>query len=605
MPSIFNVSDEEAKRIRLLHESESENKKIDSTLITEQAQCGGQGQTPGKAVHWTNNCPGSPNLLNPFPCAMVDGQTPHSGMIGWQINVGGGHMGFCATISSISNFGGNLTSTTPTPLERSNSCTDCTTPYGTGNQTSVNCNNGNCVTVQGTGGQFATLADCQQQCSPPTNYDCIQGSCQQTPNGQYATLADCQTDCTPLPSITYNCGIQGTCVPVQGAGGQYLTLADCTEDCEYEGKWTCKKSGGDQPMAKKLDTKRSPKNLKELTEQLLQVNSGMASQIATPISGYHCVKDPNGIHNTKQACEAQCPPEERKINCINCEEGVMTQVSGPNDRGCPPGFSPVTSLSTGPCVECQQGTCVNVGWGYGQGLFNSMAECQQSPTCNPPQPYECVNGTCQQDNNGQYPDLVTCQQNCNIPNGWECDQNSGCSQVPGGQYQSQAACETACCNDIIANWGWANNNPNATANQACQRLYNQFGSSTPGPQPIFSDNCMYNYLMNIVNTGGGCGNTNFMALLEGFAGTPGSTGNNGCYGNPNSGCDTSTGAPYNPPYTNCPHQNSICGKKAFFCSNVNSYQSWWKCAWATDFAAGLVTGPGGPPYSNATYPCNC
>ena len=51
MGNIFNVSDEEAKRIRLLHESESQNKKIDSSLITEQAQCGGQGQTPGKAVH--------------------------------------------------------------------------------------------------------------------------------------------------------------------------------------------------------------------------------------------------------------------------------------------------------------------------------------------------------------------------------------------------------------------------------------------------------------------------------------------------------------------------------------------------------------------------
>ena len=91
--NIFKVSDEEAKRIRVLHESESENKKIDSSLITEQAQCGGQGQTPGKAVHW-QGCPGTPNLLNPFPCAMVDNQTPHSGMIGWKINVGGGHMGF-------------------------------------------------------------------------------------------------------------------------------------------------------------------------------------------------------------------------------------------------------------------------------------------------------------------------------------------------------------------------------------------------------------------------------------------------------------------------------------------------------------------------------
>ena len=569
MSSIFNVSDEEAKRIRLLHENESENKKIDSTLITEQAQCGGQGQTPGKAVHWTNNCPGSPNLLNPFPCAMVDGQTPHSGMIGYQINVGGGHMGFCATISAISDFAGNLTSTTPTPLQRSNSCTDCTTPYGTGNRTSVNCNNGNCVTIQGTGGQFATMADCQQQCSPPTPYACIQGSCQQQPGGQYATLQDCEDNCDPLPNITFNCNNNGSCVPVQGAGGQYMTLQACNADCSYEGNWACRKVSDNPVDAVALGKTR------DIMEQ------------AYPTSGHHCVKDPNGPYTSQAQCEANCPEDDIKINCVNCEEGVMTQVSGPNDRGCPPGFAPVTSLTQGPCVECQQGNCVNVGWGYGQGFFNSMAECQQSPACNQPVEYECVNNVCTAQAGGQFATLQDCQNSgCGGQLGWECDQANGCSQTSTGQYQSQAACETACCSDIIANYGWAINHPNATANQACQRLYNEFGSSTPGPQPIFSDNCKYEYLMNIVNSQGGCGNVNFQNLLNNFMGTSQQPGNNGCYGNPNSGCDTSTGAPYNPPYQNCPHQNSVCGKKAQFCNNVNSYQAWWKCAWATSFSQG-------------------
>ena len=602
MQSIFNVSDEEAKRIRLLHESESQNKKIDSTLITEQAQCGGQGQTPGKAVGWTNNCPGSPNLLNPFPCAMVDGQTPHSGMIGYQINIGGGHMNFCATISSVGPFQGNLTSTTPTPLERSNSCTDCTSPYGTGNQTSVNCNNGNCVTIPGTTGQFATMSDCQRDCEQAnTRHSCVNGQCQPDPNGQYLTAADCIPNCPDLPSLTYDCGIQGTCVPVQGAGGQYLTMADCQEECQYDGKWTCKKHTVN-PQAKIAQS--GDEQMADLREQAL------------PTSGYHCVKDPNGQYNTKQECEDDCPRRrgDRGKNCINCKEGIMTTTQMSGTKECPPGFVAVSNLTQGPCVECQNGVnCTAVGWGYGPNHFNSMAECQASPTCGQANNYSCVGSQCIPDPNGPFtgPNAqADCNANCPPqPNLWECDPSGptsvGCTQTPTGTHQSKAGCESACCQDVIANYGWATNHPNATANQACQRLFNEFGSSTPGPQAVFSDNCKYNYLMNIVNTGGGCGNQSFMGLLEGFAGTPNSQGNNGCYGNPASGCDTSPGAPFNPPYQNCPHQNSICGKKAQFCGVINNYQAWWKCAWATDFANGTVQGPGGPPYSNPTYPCTC
>tara|TARA_R110000744_G_scaffold119065_2_gene222184 strand:- start:107 stop:1933 length:1827 start_codon:yes stop_codon:yes gene_type:complete len=608
MKNIYQVSNEEAKRIRLLHETESKNKKIDSTLLKEEGaggMCGGNHPCTGpsgKSVSW-QGCPNSPNLLNPFPCAMIDGQTPNSSHIGKYVGLP--NLGFCGKVTAINNhtLPTGSVSCPPTGLVLGTDCDNCYTTTGGG--TSFNCNNGNCIGVNGTSGQYSSMSDCQDDCADPIKYSCNNGNCVQDPNGQYTTLSNCEDNCDPLPSLTYNCSPNGSCVPVQGAGGQFLTLSDCAEECKYEGNWRCKKLTQDQPimMGKELD--KAPGTKGGIREQIGQASLS-AAQLASPTSGHYCVKDPNGPYQTKQACESNCPErrDDKLKNCINCEEGQMTQTQGSD---CPPGFSQLTNLSQAPCTECQQGNCINVGWSFGPGFYNSMTECQASPLCSVPTEYECVNNACAQQPGGQYTTLADCQNSpCPaVPVGWECDNSNGCSQTPTGTYQSQAACETACCDDIIANWGWNINNPNATGNQACQRLYNQFGSATPGPQPVFSDNCMYNFLMNIVNTQGGCGNTNFMNLLESFAGTPGTSGNNGCYGNPASGCAGSTGAPFTGAFSNCPHQNSVCGKKDFFCSNINSYQSWWKCAWSTDFAAGLVTGPGGPPYSNQQYPCSC
>ena len=428
--NIFKVSDEEAKRIRVLHENESENKKIDSSLITEQAQCGGQGQTPGKAVGWTNNCPGSPNLLNPFPCAMVDGQTPHSGMIGWQINVGGGHMGFCATISSVSNFGGNLTSSTPTPLERSNSCTDCDTPYntGTGGGITYNCNNGNCIGIPGNSGTYATMNDCQQNCQPPTNWKCTSNyQCVQDPNGPYATQQDCQQNCVE-PDYSYDCNMtMGQCYQVAGGGGQFADLATCQQHCQYDGKWTCRK----------YNTHHDDRHVPDLPMELGESNHFNPM----PSSGHHCVKDPNGQYNSQQDCQANCPPRDEKIDCINCEEGVMTQVTAPDD--CPQGFVSVTDLTHGPCVQCDNTVCTPCGWCYGTSpmTFNSMTECQNSPQCySQTTDYECINNNCVPQPGGTYTGpnaLSDCQANCGQPTLWECDTNNGCSQTANGTYQSQ------------------------------------------------------------------------------------------------------------------------------------------------------------------------
>ena len=645
--SIFNVSNEEAKRIRLLHESESQNKKISSvikegdvlndetvtntTLISE-------GPFSGRGVHatlccsdmmlgyWASTCPLPPVITasNGNRGAMyltigkmtINGNTPQPGDYFKGIesqngsptgnNPNGESSGLIYRVTSTSawnplystkNFpsaggcpscpgistwtcspqgymssnyytGGNGTCTElPTncaPHDTEQDCQnsgdpDCMQPA------SYTCDSqGNCYDPGNGTGQFATLQDCVGQCEPDV-FVCTQGSCVQNPTGNYPltqqfnTLSDCQQNCTPLPNITYNCNNNGNCIPVQGAGGQYLTMADCQEECEYDGKWSCRKHDGrhtpDLPMEMGESNHFNP----------------------TPISGHHCVKDPNGQYNTKQECEADCPRTDRGKNCVNCKEGIMTTTQMSGTRECPPGFVAVTDLTQGPCVECQSQNCVSVGWGYGSNHFNSMAECQNSPTCGQGG-YTCVgtgqNAQCQPDPNSTQT-LQDCQANCPPQqNLWECDNGpNGCTQTANGTYQSQAACETACCQDVIDNYGWATNHPNATSIQACNRIYNQFGSIgsfNPNNLP-FDDSCEYDFLIGIA---GVCGvSQGYQNLINGFI-----AGNNGCYGNPNA---ISQGYGQGNP-----HQNSACGKVEQFCEapignnpGPSTPTQWYKCQW--------------------------
>tara|TARA_R110002153_G_scaffold71867_2_gene188611 strand:- start:4692 stop:6536 length:1845 start_codon:yes stop_codon:yes gene_type:complete len=438
-------------------------------------------------------------------------------------------------------------------------------PCGGGPQT-YSCNGSTC-NPSGSIGQYSSMAACQADCPPPMRYSCKppygNNGCIQDPNGQYATLSDCQDDCTP--SITYDCGIQGSCIPVQGGGGQYMTMADCTQECKYEGNWRCK-SYDQEPQAMVRPKTGSGR---ELNEQI-------------PTSGHHCIKSLNGPFTSKFQCEEQCPGDGvGKTNCINCVEGTMTN-SLPGQKECPPGFSPVNNLSQGPCTECdQQSGCVNVGWGYGQGLFNSMAECQAS-NCQPgTTEHECINGQCVQQNGGQFANAAACQTSgCGTQLMWECDNGpNGCTQTPNGTFNSQAQCETACCVDFVNGYGWATNHPNATSAQACNRIYNRFGqlgSFNPNTLP-FINSCEYDYLINIA---GVCGvNANYQNLITGFIG-----GNNGCYGNPNA---------QNQGYgQGNPHQNSVCGKVEQFClapvgnnPGPSTPTEWYKCQWTQQMAS--------------------
>lgn len=637
MSTIFNVSDEEAKRIRLLHEQESKTQKIDSSLNDETVtNIISEGPFSGRQVHatlccsammlgyWASTCP-LPAVItasNGNRGAMylnvgkmtINGNTPQAGQYFKAIesqngtptgnNPNGESSGLIYKVTAVSpwnpfystvNFpsaggcpncpGVSTWTCSPTHYMSSNyytgqdgTCTELPTncaPHATEQDCqnssdpdciqpeTFDCNNGNCVTVQGTGGQYATYGQCQQNCQPPvpwkcnSNYQCVQHS-----SGTYATQQDCQQDCQE-PPYSYDCEpTMGQCHQVPGGGGQFLTLTDCQQNCEYDGKWTCKEYDTRAPDL--------PVGLEDMAKELGESNhfGGMSA------TGWHCVKDPNGVHNTQAACQAQCPPRAEKIDCINCEEGIMTQVTAPDD--CPQGFAPVTDLTHGPCVQCDSNVCTPCGWCYGTSpmTFNSMSECQNSQQCSQSGGYTCVGTQCQPDPNSNQT-LQQCQANCPPqPNLWECDPGNGCSQTQNGTHQSQAACETACCQDVINNYGWATNHPNATSQQACNRIYNQFGqlgSFNPNNLP-FDDGCEYDFLINIA---GVCGvSANYQQTITNFIG-----GNNGCYGNQNA---------QNQGYgQGNPHQNSVCGKVEQFCEQpignvapgTSNATQWYKCQW--------------------------
>ena len=210
----------------------------------------------------------------------------------------------------------------------------------------------------------------------------------------------------------------------------------------------------------------------------------------------NAVRDP-GSYTTCQDCE-QGGPQGGTIDCINCTLGQMTQVS--QTQGCPQGYSPVNSLSQGPCTECQQGNCTNIGWGYGQGMFNSMAECQASPTCTNTG-YECVNNSCAQTPGGQYTTLTDCQNsgcgqqtatyNCTDwadPNGC-VDPGNGSGQFPTLDDCLISPCQ---CDSIILAWPLYLNNPNNPQG-------NWNGSPHDGPS---NPNALSNQLSNIQNSNG-------------------------------------------------------------------------------------------------------
>ena len=555
MKNIFNVSKEEKNRIRNLHLTESTNPIIKSTLTEESEKIDinvgempmtdmelplsmGDTQpepTPQAKLTWhcldlvTDPCHevGSTSGLAFHPCVVINGALPTQSAIGKYV-----------TRDPAGLYGG----------------------CDPNNLTAPPCDIFKVVDVCGPGGTNAP---------PPGN---ASSTCYQHPNGYYWTpqyqeiemmiVDDCDYWNDLYGTETWNCDLggplstgPGSCTPVQGPGGQYQTEQDCLDNCAREKRFEC------VPM----ETGPGPGTISE------QSTTSMV-----------CVQQAMGQYTSMADCQANCGDD--KGHCINCKEGIMNTLAALGTKDCPDGWVLVQNIQQGPCYECDgNGNCNGPSWAMGPNVYNSQAECingtPTQPACQQAlQDYECVNGQCVVQSGGQFTGptaLADCQGVCGQPTLWECDTNNGCTQTANGTYQTQSQCETACCQDVISNWGWAQ----GSQSNPCQKFYNMFGpmgSTNPSTLP-FNQQCIYYYLQQLViSTGGACVSGNFVGLLTQFANNQ---PNNGCYGNPASGCNNSTDP-------GCPSQNSICGKQDQFCNaNPMTASKFFKCQYAISFAS--------------------
>lgn len=95
---------------------------------------------------------------------------------------------------------------------------------------SWNCSPTGCVRVEGEGGRYRTLIECETFCQ--ARYTCRNGDCIPDPNGEWANLSLCLNGCRSR----FRC-VSGQCV-ADPTGG-FSTLIDCVESgCETP-RWDC------------------------------------------------------------------------------------------------------------------------------------------------------------------------------------------------------------------------------------------------------------------------------------------------------------------------------------------------------------------------------
>ena len=290
----------------------------------------------------------------------------------------------------------------------------------------------------GTGlGQYATLAQCQAVCNPPT-FDCDGlGNCYNpgTGNGQYATLADCENDCFPP---TWSCSEANLgCLPnplntdpALYAPNVYFSLQDCEDDCLVE-RFICTGDRGG----------------------LLNCVSSFHQSGSAP-SG-------PGIFNTLADCEDNC--NQATWNCTpngcvdpgdqtgqyfyedECNEACLVYecVDGPLGHFCNPHMGGAAALLANPTWFDSLSDCQAVCYPETYNCVFDPGQVQQLPT------YNCVDPL---DGSGSFSSLVDCQNNCGpaieptLP-GYDCDIDLGCVPHTGvgvGQYNTLADCIANC-----------------------------------------------------------------------------------------------------------------------------------------------------------------
>jgi hypothetical protein len=69
-----------------------------------------------------------------------------------------------------------------------------------------NCENGNCITVNNSSGEFCTLNECQLNCEALETFNCVNDACvdPMDGSGEFSTLNDCEQVCQNISSISEN-----------------------------------------------------------------------------------------------------------------------------------------------------------------------------------------------------------------------------------------------------------------------------------------------------------------------------------------------------------------------------------------------------------------
>jgi len=269
MQNKFNVSEEEKNRIRLLHETESRDRRL-SSVLNEQEKIDNNFDDPMEVVEPSTGLePQAKVVANGRICVLrkCTGSYSHGNFCVPNTSIQKGDV-FTITQNYFPNnvgqtyfvrsVGGNCSpysNGTLTQISSLNSqgCPRCCnnnsvgwqsfTPGGwcwnngngpsafpCGGASTYSCNGSTCNPA-GSVGQYTSMAACEADCPPPMKYSCKPpygtNGCIQDVAGTYTTMQDCEEACEP--DLTYDCGVQGSCVPVQGGGGQYWTMADCVE----------------------------------------------------------------------------------------------------------------------------------------------------------------------------------------------------------------------------------------------------------------------------------------------------------------------------------------------------------------------------------------
>ena len=530
MRNKFNISESEKNRIRNLHETEGENKKIDSSLLKEQNVLNdetvtniiSEGPLDGRGVVAKLCCSDS-NLgywqTNPTPSVItasngnrgsmyinhhkmtINGNVPQLGQYFRAIESEGGSptgndpngksSGLIYRVTSVSAWNVGTTYNFP----NASGCPSC--PGITSWSCQVSGNQGTCTEVPGSNAPYATEQDCLTSGDPNcvgqgNSYFCYNGNCyqQQGTGGQYPDLPTCQAACGHEDK--WECDNDtGQCY--QDPNGQYSSQAACQAQCKRDKTWNCTSMGNCVAVnnnSGQYPTEQDCLNNCEQPTYDCKFVSGEPQGKVKPkdtrgkqvtlreqvnVSGYQCVPHPapgTGQYPNLPACLAVCREEGPERNyCVNCADQVMSYYPGMSQNSqteCPPGFVDIGPNPSPPQGPCHE--CVNgnclPGW---SGPHNDMAACVQ--VCSQ-QLWECIvpGQQCSQTTNGTHATQALCNAACIVTSNWKCTAGpQGCIQDPAGPFTTEQDCIDDCCAGQITNWNWGPM-PSPNCNQVCAKL---------------------------------------------------------------------------------------------------------------------------------------